>query len=313
MPGMQAALRADTELERPALGATSRAKSTGSAAKNALSRLIPTGHLLRLASAKVRSLYAALRVLEKANASMAMQLDQFRAEQQTFGTDEPVVAGSGRVLQIVPPFARANLRSAVGCPGFAGHLFVADAWHCVLSRFLKENSTVLDMGCGCGKDARSLLYHPYVEKYIGFDAYRPNIDWCLESIAPRTDERFEFYYIDVLSDCYNPKGTVRGTEVVFPTGDRSIDLAFAASLFTHLLEPDANHYLREVTRVLAPGGLFLPTILVEPAAGTAYSGNEIRIDVDPDYFIQLAHNAGLRLKERLGVLCGQEALLFTKG
>ena len=41
------------------------------------------------------------------------------------------------------------------------------------------------------------------------------------------------------------------------------------------------------------------------------SGDERRIDVDSEYFVELAHAAGLRLVERLGVLCGQETFLFA--
>ena len=53
-----------------------------------------------------------------------------------------------------------------------------------------------------------------------------------------------------------------------------------------------------------------PAIHTSPAAGTRYSGNECRIDVDPEYFINLAEAAGLRLAETLGSLCGQDTFLF---
>jgi hypothetical protein len=65
--------------------------------------------------------------------------------------------------------------------------------------------------------------------------------------------------------------------------------------------------------VLAPDGLFLPTIHIEPAPGTRYSGDEVRIDIEPDYFVEMAQRAGLRLRERLGTLNSQEAFLFTAG
>jgi hypothetical protein len=62
---------------------------------------------------------------------------------------------------------------------------------------------------------------------------------------------------------------------------------------------------------MAPDGLFLPTIPVNPTQGTVYSGDEVRIDIIPDYFLELARPAGLRLLEHLGTLSGQEAYLFT--
>ena len=67
--------------------------------------------------------------------------------------------------------------------------------------------------------------------------------------------------------------------VLFPAGDAAVTLAFAASLFTHLLEPDARHYLREVARVLAPGvGSALLSIHVDVPPGERYVGGEPRID-----------------------------------
>jgi SAM-dependent methyltransferase len=249
--------------------------------------------------------------LEKENEWLKQELRQFRGTEAEFAGDGPVFGGTGYIGEIVPPIAGSRLRAAVGSPSLAGHLKVADAWQSVLSRFLRQDSTVLDMGCGCGKDARNLIYHPFVRRYIGFDVYRPNIDWCVQNILPRAGGRFEFHYLDVYSQTYNPEGMISGKEVVFPAGEGEVDFAFGSSLFTHLLEPDAAHYLREVKRVLAPGGHFLPTIHKEPAPGTNYSGNEIRIDVAPEYFIRLAQDAGLRLLQPLGSVCGQEAFLFT--
>jgi len=251
------------------------------------------------------------RELAKELVFVRMQLAQFEREQAQFNSEEPLRCGTGRIAEIVPPIAGASLRATVSSPSLAGYLFIADSWHCVLSRLLKPDSTVLDIGCGCGKMARNLLDHPYVARFIGIDAYRPSIDFCNRHLAPRSRNRFEFHFLDVHTEAYNPKGKLRGTDVVFPALDGSVDLAYAASLFTHLLEDDSRHYLSETRRVLAPGGLFLPSIHVEPEAGSHYSGDEVRIDVSIDYFVDMAHAAGFRLLERMGPLCGQEALLFS--
>jgi SAM-dependent methyltransferase len=192
-----------------------------------------------------------------------------------------------------------------------GYLFIGDAWHSLLCRLLQEDTTFLDIGCGCGKMARNLVFHPYVKRYIGFDTNRDGIDFCEQHITPRSEGRFEFHYLDVHSQVYNPHGTLRSDQVAFPAADRSVDFALAASLFTHLLERDARHYLREVSRVLSPSGVLLASLHSEPPGESAYSGNELRIDVSLDYFVGMARDAGLRLKEHLGTLCGQDALLFS--
>jgi len=45
--------------------------------------------------------------------------------------------------------------------------------------------------------------------------------------------------------------------IPLPIPDRSIDRIFLWSVFTHLLEPDVRHYLREFKRVMRPGGRIL--------------------------------------------------------
>jgi SAM-dependent methyltransferase len=249
-------------------------------------------------------------MLRKVKGWLARQLEQFRLDAAQFSSDEPIPCGTGRVSEIVPPIAGARLRSTVSTPSMVGYLFIADAWHSLLCRLLQEDTTFLDIGCGCGKMARNLLFHPHVKSYIGFDSNRDGIDFCQQHIASRSDGRFVFHYLDVHSDVYNPHGTLRSNEVAFPAADRSVDFALAASLFTHLLERDARHYLQEASRVLSPNGALLASLHSEPPEESVYSGDEIRIDVSLDYFIGMARDAGLHLKERLGTLCGQDALLF---
>src|SRR5262249_50820310 len=156
------------------------------------------------------------------------------------------------------------------------------------SLLLTKPSRVLDIGCGCGKTARMFVYHPYIKEYVGFDVIRENVDWCIQSIAPLAEGRFKFHCLDVYSEAYNPTGRLGGTDVVFPADDGVIDFAFAASVFTHLVEEDARRYLREVRRSLAPNGVFLCSIHTSAAPGRVYSGNECRIDVDLDYFVKMA-------------------------
>lgn len=238
------------------------------------------------------------------------QLAQYKKEQAQFDGLAPFTLGTERIAEIIPPIPGAEVRSSVGSPSMAGFLVSSDAWQILLSRFLKPNSHVLDIGCGCGKMARSLAYHPYIQKYIGFDVIQSNIDFCTEVLVPRIGPKFEFHRVDVYSECYNPRGAVKGSELVFPAEDRSIDLAFGCSLFTHLLEPDARRYLGEVRRVLSADGVFLPSIHVNPAPGTRYSGAEYRVDVAPDYFVELAAEAGLEVVSALGNVCGQYTIMF---
>lgn len=189
-------------------------------------------------------------------------------------------------------------------------LLVGHSWAQVVSHFLKPDSSVLDIGCGCGKTARFLVKDRGVARYDGFDVLKLSIDWSRQYLTVGTEGRFQFHHADLSNAMYNPHGTLKAHEYCFPAADRSVDLAFAASLFTHLLEMDCKHYLAETARVLKPGGLAIISVHIDPVAGTRYSGNEARIDVEVDYFVELAAGAGLKLKERPGDLCGQEILVF---
>ena len=274
----------------------------------------PSGPCRYKVSKKGAILTGAAGYLPKAIAfrrKLGRQLIHFKNEFGQVLSDGPHYAGTGKIGETVPPIAGTLLRANVGSPSLMGYLFVSDAWHSVLSRFLRGNSRILDIGCGCGKVARTLVYHPYIQRYIGFDVIRENVEWCEHSIVPLTAGRFEFHYLDVFSEAYNPSGKLKGTDVVFPAADGIIDFAFAGSVFTHLLEENARHYLREVRRTLAPEGIFLPSIHTNPLPGSEYSGKENRIDVDAEYFIDLAKAAGMRLVQSLGALCGQDTFLFA--
>ncbi|HXQ28620.1 MAG TPA: methyltransferase domain-containing protein [Gemmatimonadales bacterium] len=121
---------------------------------------------------------------------------------------------------------------------------------------LQESDAVLDIGCGCGSMAlefRNVLgAHG---SYVGFDVHRPSIAWCKRHFA--SDPRFRFELAS-LETAWS-----RGGEAVsqyrFPAADDSMTFVLAKSVFTHLLEEDARHYLRELRRVLQEGRRALVT------------------------------------------------------
>jgi SAM-dependent methyltransferase len=252
---------------------------------------------------------ANVKALEMEISWLKMQLSQFQQEQSQFEGQEPFFLGSQHMTAIIPPIPGAGVRATAGSPSMVGYVLSSDTWQLLISKYLKKNSLLLDVGCGSGKMARTLAYHPWVRKYVGFDVMKQSIDFCNEYLVPRIGEKFEFHHLDVVS-CYNPGGKIKPTEVRFPVADGSVDLAWGCSLWTHLFEEDARHYLREVRRALAPGGLFLPTIHVNPEAGAKYSGDEVKADIDKDYFFEMCDDAGLAVAAELGMVLGQYATLF---
>ena len=191
-------------------------------------------------------------------------------------------------------------------------LVMSDAWGQLLSRLTCPDTRVLDIGCGCGRAARVLLPSPRVKHYLGFDVIPQNIAWCNQHIKPLFFERAEFVHYDLYSAEYNPSGKMRASDLVFPCGAGTIDLVIGASLFTHLLEPDAVHYLNEINRALSRSGRAALSIHTDVGAGAQFSGTEARIDIDPQYFNQLAEKAHLTPLEVVPDVGGQRVVILRK-
>jgi SAM-dependent methyltransferase len=117
---------------------------------------------------------------------------------------------------------------------------------------------VFDFGCGCGRLARQLLQQrPRPERYVGIDLHAGMIAWCQRNLAP-VDPRFEFVHHDVYNYHFNP-GASKPRVLPFPVEDHAFSLVEAWSVFTHLTQDQTVHYLAEVARTLAPGGVFHST------------------------------------------------------
>ncbi|HET8948775.1 MAG TPA: class I SAM-dependent methyltransferase [Candidatus Polarisedimenticolia bacterium] len=134
---------------------------------------------------------------------------------------------------------------------------------------LRPSDRLLDIGCGVGRLAAPLTRYLQGEgRYEGFDIDPELVEWCRRNIT-RRHPRFRFRAVDVHSDYYRPAGAVSGSAFTFPYEAGSFDLVAATSLFTHLLTGDAENYLRESARVLAPGGTFCATFFLLDAESLA--------------------------------------------
>ena len=113
--------------------------------------------------------------------------------------------------------------------------------------------SVLDFGCGCGRLARQFIQQmPRPRAYLGIDAHRGMIQWCERNLAPHA-AGFRRPLRDV------PAEAGSHGPIPFPVESRSMSLVNAWSVFTHLVESQARHYLCEVERVLREDGYFHST------------------------------------------------------
>lgn len=123
---------------------------------------------------------------------------------------------------------------------------------------LEPHHHVLDVGCGIGRMAVPLTGYLTTGRYTGFDAIEQSIKWCNKRIGSRYPN-FRFDHADIYNEHYNPTGRLKALEFTFPYSSHTFDFVFLISVFTHMMPPEAEHYLVEIARVLKPGGRCLIT------------------------------------------------------
>lgn len=152
-----------------------------------------------------------------------------------------------------------RIRVGVGNRFFANYLnfvvaptvFWMHAFHAGLCRL---NSTIVDIGCGCGRSALVLRDYKYkmerfAGSYIGIDVDKEMLEWCRTHFDR---ERFEFHHSPHVSRAYRAAGD-KNEYYRLPLADNSVDFVFSVSLFSHLLEREVANYCRESWRVLKEG------------------------------------------------------------
>ena len=142
---------------------------------------------------------------------------------------------------------------------------------------LTPDDHVLDIGCGTGRVAFALAdYLSTKGCYTGFDVAASGLAWMIRHLPPAAAP-FRIVRADVFNTEYRQQTAARADAYRFPVSDGRVDVAFATSVFTHLLPPDAAHYLHEIGRSLRPGGrayvtafLMTPERLVPAQQGRAF-------------------------------------------
>jgi SAM-dependent methyltransferase len=122
----------------------------------------------------------------------------------------------------------------------------------VLSHGFRSGHRALDIGSGLGTLALGLGKRPE-GSYEGIEIHAEAAEWCARELSPRLPG-VRFHRADVASRAYNPSGRVTAANYRFPFPNASFDFIYLGSVFTHLMPDEVANYLREISRLLAPGG-----------------------------------------------------------
>jgi SAM-dependent methyltransferase len=125
---------------------------------------------------------------------------------------------------------------------------------------LTPSSAVLDIGCGLGKHAIHLA--PFLKQggqLEGFDVHKRCIDWCQRAITPRYPNA-RFRHTPLKNDMYSPNAKASAADFKFPYRSDSFELAFLASVFTHMFTDQVDNYISEIARVLKSDGCCIATV-----------------------------------------------------
>lgn len=114
-------------------------------------------------------------------------------------------------------------------------------WSGALGRRPNWGSRLLDFGCGWGRCTRFFWKDIASDGIFGVDVNYDLVMSCGMLGVPGSFSKIE------------PQGTL-------PFPDESFDLIIAYSVFTHLPEDIANHWIAELARVARPGAVFALTV-----------------------------------------------------
>ena len=114
-----------------------------------------------------------------------------------------------------------------------------------VGRDIYSFQNVLDFGCGCGRVLRNFQDAPESCRLYGTDIDPGLVSWCEENL-PRV------------------RCSTNGFQPPLPYADKTFDLIYAISVFTHLDEQPQQAWLKELHRVARPGAILILSVHGEP-------------------------------------------------
>lgn len=171
---------------------------------------------------------------------LAREVLKTRADNRRFGIENPDVA--------MPPLSL--MADAQGHTSFAKYWTSGRKDAAQLRELFKrhyepgsvERVVILEWGCGPGRIIRHLAHDPPfpATSFIGSDFNSESIEWCRRYLPG-----IQF--------------TVNDGEPPLALADQEVDIVYARSVFTHLPDRLARAWIKDLRRVVKPGGLIVFT------------------------------------------------------
>ncbi len=157
-------------------------------------------------------------------------------------------------------------------------------WLRVLEHFsfnIRTVGSILEFGCGTARLIRHFRCMDGV-KLVGTDLNPDMIEWCSQNVAG-----IEFHCNDLKPPLPLPD-------------DASFDLILASSVFTHIPRDLQEMWLKEMKRLLRPGGVFLCTVLGRLGKQSLLGVKEYGELAEAGYLELSSHDTGATLATRAG-------------
>ncbi|MEM6554341.1 MAG: class I SAM-dependent methyltransferase [Pseudomonadota bacterium] len=159
----------------------------------------------------------------------------------------------------------------------------------------KEGCSFFDIGCGSGRVAGGMLRTLPPFRYVGFDIRLSDILNAKSAITSENSD-IQFIHLDFYNERYNTNGRIKDlSQYSFPAPSKSFDHAIATSFFTHTNTNMTQRCLKELRRVLKPGGTAYLTFFVfgEEMIQSSESNRQYSLEfepqvwaADPDHLLQ---------------------------
>ena len=143
---------------------------------------------------------------------------------------------------------------------------------------LKQNSKILDVGCGFGRTTNALINFLNEEGcYYGIDVGEESINFCKDNY-----KKSNFFFI-------------KNNSTNIPITEQKFDIILFSSVFTHLYPNQIKEFLKHCKSLIDEGGVIVGDIL-EKNNLKDYTGMISRVTYQRNFFNKLVESEGLRLK-----------------